>query len=88
MKKNMTLKLKCGVEVEYRKNKDVERISVSLIDLYNGYGSLNSFSLLAKLFAELDELGYEGTGLYREMGYYDSVDDIILEVMKDVKKKK
>jgi len=77
--KKEKFKLKCGVEVTfYNKRKFGE---VSLINLYNGYGELSDFKKVAELFNELHEMGYTPSGMMREIGYYDSTDDIKLDFL-------
>lgn len=82
MKKNDIL-LKCGVTITLFGKGDIGE--VSLIDLYNGYGSLSSFIKVSALFLELDEMGYEPSGMMRTVGYYESTDDIKLDFSKKIK---
>lgn len=85
MSKKKTIKLDCGFEAESWTFKDGEQLSISLIDLYNGYGSQCSFSDLANLFKELSDKGFRPYGLSRVEGYYGSTDDLLLCCGKDSK---
>jgi len=73
-------RLNCGITITKYGNGD--RGEVSIIDMYNGYGSLSDFKRLAELFTELDSLGYKPDGITRVEGYYDSTDDLILDFHK------
>jgi hypothetical protein len=84
MAKNKIIKLDCGIEAEYWKSGKTERLRISVIDLYNGYGELNNLKKLSELFAELAAKGFKGDGLSREIGYYDSTDDLLLDVCKSL----
>lgn len=59
-------------------------MEISLIDLYDGYGELNSLLLLSKLFGELATKGFTSNGLSRVEGYYGSTDDLLLRVHRRV----
>jgi hypothetical protein len=74
--------LDCGIDAEVWENKDYTSIDISLIDLYNGNGVNNSLKRMAELFTELSEKGFVGNGISRDIGYYDSTDDLILNVTK------
>jgi hypothetical protein len=74
--------LDCGIEAEVWENKSYISMDISLIDLYNGYGTNNTLKRMAELFTELTEKGFEGNGISRDIGYYDSTDDLILNVTK------
>ena len=77
------VKLNCGIECDYWKGRNgYESLTISLHDLYQGYGKDNNFNLLMELFKELKEKGFEGDGIHMEMGYYDSVDDLLLNVSR------
>ena len=81
-KKKGIVKLLCGVEAENWFYLETEWLSISLIDLYRGYGQLSSMKLLAQLFAELDDMGFSSTGISRVEGLYGSTDDLLLEVSR------
>lgn len=83
-KKTELIMLDCGISAERWIGGGVERIRVSIIDAYNGYGELNNLKKLSELFAELADKGYEGTGMHTQTGYYDSVDDIFIDVTKQI----
>lgn len=87
MKKSQII-LDCGIKAIQilSKNSEIEMLEISLIDLYNAYGETNNFLLLSKLFLELHEKGFINDGLSRTVGYYDSTDDIRLDVHRIVKK--
>jgi len=85
MSKKKTTKLNCGFEAESWTFKGGEQLSISLIDLYNGYGSQCSFFDLANLFKELSDKGFRPYGLSRVEGYYGSTDDLLLRCGKDSK---
>lgn len=84
MKKNKIIKLDCGVEAERWTYGKTEGLRLSVIDLYNGYGELNDLKKLSELFAELAAKGFKGDGLSREIGYYDSTDDLFLDVSRSL----
>jgi hypothetical protein len=82
MSRVKTITLDCGMEAEVWENKGYISMDISLIDLYNGYGTNNTLKRMAELFTELSKKGYKGNGISREIGYYDSTDDLILNVTK------
>ena len=82
--KNIIL-LDCGIKAEQRINNRKEWLDISLINLYEGYEDENDFELMFKLFLELHTKGFKGKGMSREVGYYDSTDDIILKCSRDIK---
>lgn len=83
MKKTI-ITLDCGISAEVSVYKKVETLSISLYDVYSGYGRLNDLAKMAELFKELDSKGYKGAGIYIQTGYYDSVDDLILTVNRRI----
>lgn len=80
------IKLDCGFEAERWIFEGKECLSISLIDLYNGYGSQCSFFDLANLFKELSDKGFRPYGLSRIEGYYGSTDDLLLTCRKETAK--
>lgn len=80
--------LDCGIDAEIWENKDYISMDISLIDLYNGSGTNNTLKRMAELFTELSEKGFVGNGISRDIGYYDSTDDLILQVIKFKKNEK
>jgi len=85
MSKKQIVKLKCGVEGTFSTYKGSEFLSISIINLYEGYGPLNDPKLLSELFKELDEEGWKLSGLMRQVGYYDSTSDLMIEALRNKK---
>ena len=82
--KRTIIKLDCGVEAETCIYSGMEWLKISLIDLYNGYGELNSLPLLSKMFSELSLRGFTSSGTMRVEGYYGATDDLLLEVSRKI----
>lgn len=82
--KTKEITLDCGIVAESWTHDGYQHLDISLINLYNGYGDMNSMSRMASLFKELADKGYEGSGMMRKIGYYDSTDDIILHVVRKI----
>jgi hypothetical protein len=76
--------LKCGVEMDNWRYDEWEYLKVSIVDLYAGYGTLNSLKLLSDILLELSDLGYEGNGMDRIEGWYGATDDLILTVKRKI----
>lgn len=76
--------LDCGIVCKRHVYSGDEWLEISLEHLHRGYGPESEFELLSKLFAELHAKGYKGTGLHIVTGYYDSIDDIVLNVFKKI----
>jgi hypothetical protein len=86
MSSKKEIKLDCGVVAEAFTTSKYEMLRISLIDLYNGYGALSNLRLLASLFNELADKGYTSDGISRVEGYYDSTDDLLLDVSRKKQK--
>lgn len=86
MAKEKRVVLKCGVAAEYWTARKKEWLRISIGDLFKGYGNLNNLLLISELFKELNSEGYEGEGMSLVNGYYGSIDDLLLDVCRDVKK--
>jgi len=84
MARKTIIALDCGVEAESWGSGNNEYLQISLIDLFHGYGQLNDAALLASLFAELSQKGYALDGMFTEIGYYDSIDDLLLTATKSL----
>jgi len=67
--------------------KNIIKLEISIIDLYHGFGDNNDPLVFENLFRQLREQGFELRGLYRKLGYYHTIDDLILHVEKDLTKK-
>jgi len=80
-----SVKLNCGIECDYwkRKNKH-ESLRISMYDLYQGYGKYNNLKLISELFNELNQKGFTGNGISFERGYYDSINNLFLDVSRDI----
>jgi hypothetical protein len=74
------VRLNCGLECEYSKYKNTEFLTISLYDLYNGYGKFNDLKTISNLFKELNDKGFKNSGISLDTGYYDSIDDLKLNV--------
>jgi hypothetical protein len=86
MSRYTRIKLDCGIEADYWTYNGWENLHISLIDLYNGFDSPMYLFTLVDLLSELAEKGYRNSGLSREVGYYDSTDDLIWHVTRKIKK--
>lgn len=87
MKKD--IKLDCGIKAEYWEYNGKEHIDICIDELYNGYSNekTNDFLVLSKLFKELYDKGYSGSGISVSIGYYDSIDGMTLRATKKITKK-
>jgi hypothetical protein len=74
--------LDCGFEATQKFNGKNEFLDISLMDLYSGYGENCDPIKLSNLFKELSDKGYILCGMSREMGCYDTIDDMILNATK------
>lgn len=94
MAKRVTnITLDCGITANQRIYSGYEFLEIDLNELYNGYDTIgpgangpNTFLAYSKLFAELHEKGYTGTGISTITGYYDSVDGLRFEVKREIVK--
>ncbi len=83
---NNRIELDCGIVAQYwLRSEGTESLRISLIDLYSGYGEQNSMSLMADLFKELHDKGFSGQGISMDKGYYDDIENLYLEVNRQIK---
>jgi len=80
---NKKIILDCGVKAEYWTYQKSENLHISLVDLYAGFGELNNPLALSLLFEELHLKGYKLSGCSTVIGYYDSIEDLILHAIKN-----
>lgn len=86
MAKEIKLTLDCGVIANQYIFDGWDRIEISLKDLLNGGGELSDFNKLSILFKELHDKGYKNRGLSVEYGWYDAVENLILDVDRELPK--
>ena len=74
-----------GFDLEVWKNKTEQIVEISIHDLYSGYGDSDVLSRFTKLMNFLVLNGVESRGMDLIKGYYDSIDDVRLTVLKKIK---
>jgi len=84
--KKQEITLDCGVVAESWTSGDYDWLRVSIMDFYNGYGALSNLKLMANLVNELADKGYSCCGISRVEGYYNSTDDLLLDVSRKKQK--
>ena len=76
------IKLASGHFADYRKKNGLEYMDIDITDFYLGYGGLEDIEVHTELLTNLKNDGWKNRGIDINMDRYDSIDTVILNVVK------
>ena len=80
---SIIIKLNCGLTVELKTTSNADFIDLPFFDFYCGIETkYNNIKLIGQALIELHNMGFKSLGMNIQKGYYDTIEDVTLNLIK------